>query len=85
VIDQVCFSDYIAVGPQGTLEKRVENNSAVLDYRIKLEFDSDPRFIKLTALKANTPGAPAFVQLLSISHIVSITIGPDEPKSGKKS
>lgn len=77
MIDEISFTDYISVGPQGTLEKRVVNNSAVLDYRIKLEFDSDPRFVKLIATKAASPGALPFVQLLSISSIVSITIAAD--------
>jgi hypothetical protein len=86
MIDQVCFHDYISVGPQGELLKVVKNGQAALDYRIQLDFDDDPRFIKLVARCSSRPEAPAFVQLLAISHIVSITIAADAPKpSGKKS
>lgn len=83
MIDQVSFFEFQSVGPQGELLKWIVNDSAILDYRISLTFDDDPRFVRLEARKAG--GEVSYVQLLSISGIASITIKADPAlKKAKK-
>lgn len=75
MIDQVTLNDYITCGPQGELLRTLKNGQSMLDYKIKLSIDDDPRWIRLEATR---PGAPTFVQLISVACITCITIGADE-------
>ena len=76
MIEAISFYDYLSLGPQGELCNRLTQGQAMLDYRIKLCYDDDIRWIRLEATKATDPSVK-FVQLISTGAISCITIGSD--------